>query len=725
MRSWWFPLSLAFLLLVGLTGSVVLILQLFGFSPSLPGLTSSWLLPLWAGIILLLLPALLLLLYFLKLRRKAVAVPSTFLWRKSIEDAHVNSLIRWLRRNVLLLLQLCTLFIFLFALLALQVHEEGEAGQYYVVLIDNSASMSATDVAPSRLERAREEALKLIDSRSESDAGMVIAFNNRAAVLQPFTSDRSLLRRAVQRIEQTQATTRIDEALLQAEGRANPLRSTDDQASRPPGEDPSKARTYVAAEGVRTEVHLFSDGGFEDVPEFALGNLALHYHKIGGKGPVDNVGLVGLSAQRDEKDARVLNVLATVRNFRNQAVKLRVQLEVRIDGVLQGVYDQAPKFEGQLPAHSVSQEKSEIVHFRLHDVRQRTNVVLHAKLLDVKDSFPLDNEAWLVVGVTRKARVLVVRPSPNRVLDSFLGSMEDQGLAAVQVLPDSALDSEADYRQPARDGNWDLVIFDRCAPAREGELPLANTFFIDSLPPPWKRDPKWKVKSPRIRGWAVNHPLMRNLTGLQDVAIADAFLFDLRDPKVPGRPPRLLETDRENALLFTLPRRPYTDLVMTFSLIDGAGRYNTFWPLHLSFPLFLKNVVFQLGNIEGDEPMQPGQIKRLRPEGNVIRLEVLTPAGKSYTLTRGGRADFLFDRLDQVGVYEVRHDGELLRQFAVNLLEARESNLEPRREFQVGSQQVEADTTTLQPRDLWKLLAVLAFVLLLVEWYVYTRRISV
>ena len=42
---------------------------------------------------LLLVPLLLILLYFLKLKRKPLQVPSTFLWRRVIEDLHVNSLI--------------------------------------------------------------------------------------------------------------------------------------------------------------------------------------------------------------------------------------------------------------------------------------------------------------------------------------------------------------------------------------------------------------------------------------------------------------------------------------------------------------------------------------------------------------------------------------------------------------------------------------------------------
>ena len=46
------------------------------------------------------------LLYFLKLRREPVEVPSTYLWARTVEDLHVNSLFQRIRQNLLLLLQL-------------------------------------------------------------------------------------------------------------------------------------------------------------------------------------------------------------------------------------------------------------------------------------------------------------------------------------------------------------------------------------------------------------------------------------------------------------------------------------------------------------------------------------------------------------------------------------------------------------------------------------------
>src|SRR5438094_3570851 len=115
----------------------------------------------------------------------------------------------------------------------LRFHGRTGAGKHYILMIDNSASMGAVDITPSRLEWAKQEALKEIDAAGDNDFGMVLVFNSSAQTLQSRTNNRDLLRQAVRNIQQTQRPTRIDEALSLADSLANPSRSTDDAAVRP------------------------------------------------------------------------------------------------------------------------------------------------------------------------------------------------------------------------------------------------------------------------------------------------------------------------------------------------------------------------------------------------------------------------------------------------------------------------------------------------------------
>src|SRR5438477_247065 len=96
-------------------------------------------------------------------------VARTFLWKKSYEDLHVNSLFQWLRRNILLLLQLLIALFLIGALLGMNLYGRSGATRFYILMIDNSASMSATDVSPSRLEAAKKAALEEIEAHTDAD----------------------------------------------------------------------------------------------------------------------------------------------------------------------------------------------------------------------------------------------------------------------------------------------------------------------------------------------------------------------------------------------------------------------------------------------------------------------------------------------------------------------------------------------------------------------------
>src|SRR6478752_1265675 len=101
----------------------------------------------------------LLILYFLKLRRREMPVASTLLWRKAIQDLQVNSPFQRLRRNLLLLLQLLILLALLLAFSRPVTSYRPPPGARSVILIDRSASMSAKDMdGRPRLEEAKRRA---------------------------------------------------------------------------------------------------------------------------------------------------------------------------------------------------------------------------------------------------------------------------------------------------------------------------------------------------------------------------------------------------------------------------------------------------------------------------------------------------------------------------------------------------------------------------------------
>ena len=100
-----------------------------------------------------------------------------------------------------------------------------------------------------------------------------------------------------------------------------------------------------------------------------------------------------------------------------------------------------PKTRADVPGEGVAV-------FALGGVDDSVNVVVHARLRDVHDAFPLDDEAWLVAGVVRKARVLIVTPG-NDILRDFFDLEATKKVADITYLTPSDLRDDAKYRGPA------------------------------------------------------------------------------------------------------------------------------------------------------------------------------------------------------------------------------------------------------------------------------------
>jgi hypothetical protein len=646
-------------------------------------------------------PPLIILLYFLKLKRRPVEVPSTYLWHKSIEDLHVNTIWQRLRRNLLLFLQLLLLLLVVLALL--QPHWRGRqlTGDRFIFLVDNSASMQAGDVAPSRLEEAKRRTGELIDAMKPGDAAMLISFSDTARVEQPFTRDRRLLRRALEGIGPSDRPTSLHEALRVASGLANPGRTS----------DPESLIDFQVAEPLPAELYILSDGRFAPVVGFSLGNLRPTFVPIGSP-EARNVAVAAFSVRRKEGQYDQLEAFARLENF--GPAEAAVGLELWLDDRL-------------LDADrlTIPADGSQGVVFDLGAVKSGLLRLAAA----TGDDLRVDDEAWVVIREPRPARILLVTPG-NEPLEFGLSTRSIARLADVVTEPPAFLGSDR-YRALLAGGAFDLVIFDRCRPE---QMPPANTLFIGSLPPEggWAARPT--VALPQVIDVDAAHPLMLWLD-LSDVDILDAAPLELP----PGA--AVLVDSGQGPLAAVAPRERFEDAVLAFVLVDETvgddGKtervIGTNWPIRASFPVFILNVVEYLG--EGRKLLdaaatRPGQPASLESPAPGARLSVRTPSGKTVEVEADNLGKIGFTETGEVGVYEVRSGGKVIDRFAVNLFDAQESRIAPEDGeadwgIQIGYVEVAGQTGwTPARRDIWKILLGLGLLVLLLEWYIYNRRVS-
>ncbi len=101
-------------------------------------------------------------------------------------------------------------------------------GDRFIFLVDNSASMSATDVgdAKNRLEESKKLVGGLIDQMDSGMTAMIISFADTPQVVQEFTDNRRLLRERLATIQPSVRGTDLHGALDLADGLANPGRIT-------------------------------------------------------------------------------------------------------------------------------------------------------------------------------------------------------------------------------------------------------------------------------------------------------------------------------------------------------------------------------------------------------------------------------------------------------------------------------------------------------------------
>jgi hypothetical protein len=644
---------------------------------------------------------LLVVLYLLKLRRRRVEVPFAPLWQQVLGEKESTALLRRLRRWASLLLQLVFLALLVFALGDPRLGVKTLGGRSILLVVDTSASMKATDVPPSRMAAAREQARRVVRSLGGADQCMIVRLDGQPGPVTGFTGDGAALLRAVDDLAATDTPADLLGGLRFAsdalKGRPRPELILVGDGAYP--EDALRAvRWAPAADGPAQGASApapasaaASAGTSVDVLEpVDLGGVTASFVPIGQRG--DNIGIVAFNVRRYPREKQSYEVFLEVQSFRDEPA--RVRLELLAAG---GTTDLRTL---TLPARGRVRQ----IYPDLASPGSR----LEARLsrLDGQqplDAFPLDDHAYALVPEERRLKVLLVSDG-NLFLEGALlalGGGEARGLEYERVRPAAYAGTPPGY---------DLTIFDSFTPAA---VPEAGRFlYLDPRGPGSPVPVRGEVRGPILTDLA-KHVLTRHVV-LTDTNISRASVFAAR----PG--------DTVVAASFRQPVIVARESRGLKLLVIGFDLRRSDLPMRPAFPILLANALdwFAGEDTEFLPSYKTGRTWSIAAEGadDAITIQADGQAPERAPV-HDGRASY-YGRL--VGYYsaEVPRGRVAL---AANLADPAESAIRPTSVLVMGGRALGRPGSygLSVRRDLWLYLLAAAFLLTLVEWWTYHRRITI
>jgi len=611
----------------------------------------------------------LLVFYFLKLKRPRMEIPSLALWRQVISDQRVNAPFQRFKRNLLLLLQIILLCLLVLA--AMQPFWRGDLDKanYLPVLIDNSASMGAIDEATgkTRLELAKAEVHRLIEGLLPGQQLSILSVNSTARRLTAFTDNRVELTAALDGLEVSDLPSKLEDGLrlTQALSQENPVEM----------------------------VRLYSDGNLPTRPDPATSKplaivdfdlpFRLDFQQITAKGK--NIGITAFNARRSSTE--------------------RWDVFVRLDGSPEGSTAGTVSLKnngieiGKEQVILNAKETQRLVFTVDADKPASLEATLTPEGFDALES---DNKAWLELPLGRDLTVFC---------PTSLGSYRHALRGAPGILV------EPDEDGSAKLGAYDLVISDSIADAaREATCFL----FVGVVPPDLAEMVKVQPGLSEVVDWK------RDATLLQHVQLRDVQVMD-----VPTRGEKVADTDIEaqgyeflafgNAGPLILQKRDGARLKLY--LLFHTERSTL--PYRVGFPVMIlnmANIALTQAELAELSAAPTGSLPRIRLSPKE-KYRITSPSGEHFEQDSDENGFVAGIPATQIGQYEIRRGGESPTKIGVALLNPTETSLEGVSEIQLNEVAVAAEESVKKTdKPWWPTLAMLAFGLLLVEWWVFQKR---
>ena len=534
--------------------------------------------------------------YMLKLRRDSAVVPSTLLWSRLMTDVEANAPWQKLRRSALLLLQL--LLVIALVLLASRPFLERPAGlaRDIVLVMDTSASMGATDVAPNRMAAARAAAIEALADLPTGGRVSVIAVDRSARIVVNDTSDISRVRQALDELEPAASRGDLGDALELA--------------------------SKLAARSGDAQILVATDAALATVPTTRV-DAPIKVLSVGRERK--NQAIVAL-AVRTSPSAVTRSVFISVANLDIEAAARRI--EVWGDDRL-------------LEARDVSldaQARSDVV---IDDVPPDVAVV-EVRLVGadptstaIPDQLAVDDRAWAVMPTTQTRLVLLVGdgdPYLETAL-SYLPNVELFGVAPADYGP-------ASQRTDGR--AWDLTIFESNLPATLPATPIL------AIAPPRSSalgDVNGTIKDPGIGSLNPDEPILRY------VDLSTTHISQAQRLTTPTWARTVIPGPKGAPLLYTGIRAGLPTAVLAFE----PRRSDL--PLQVAFPILLSNLTGELlgGSAAPTGAIAPGSPVSLTVPAGATGVTVTRPDGTETELIASAAAgsSVSFVATELLGIYTV------------------------------------------------------------------------
>jgi hypothetical protein len=625
--------------------------------------------------------------YILKIRLRRVPVSTLLFWQQIFEEKKPRSLWQRLRHLISLLLQLAFLALLVVAVADPIFRWQQARARRMVLIVDNSASMNARDVPPSRLDAAKGEGRRVIDGLRPGDELALIAAGAQPRVACGMTDHQRTLREALESVPSTDGPTRIPEAV-------------------------TLARRLLSGTDKGHRIVLLTDAGFDGAADLARQD---DIELIGLGKKTGNVGLTRLQARRSLVDPIGYEILVEVANASDDAVSLRLELDLEDDPI-----DVVPLTlkPGERTVQVFEKTSADGGRLRAH--------------LDRQDDFPADNTAWAILPRRSSQKVTLVGRG-NLFLEKVFEAIPLVDLEVVKV----AEGQNAPARPPSATSGASppVVVYHRTIP---DALPAGDVIVVD----PERSGPLWELgeplHNPIVAKQDKDSPLMAHIR-LDNVTMPEARKLTLKGPAHV-----LAESAAGDPLYAVLDRGSGQGKMIVLTVdLDKSDL-----PLQTAFPIMMTNA---LNEFRGSK----GELREAVPAGAVA--EVVLPAESDPTVVRALRAPdgreqtlvvpdgvtkVAVGPLDRCGVWSVvrrspAHPVEgsrpatgsstgknperpdVLAELACNLADRRESDLRP-------SDGLPERTTSLAAglavRPIWYYLLASAWLLTCWEWFLYQRR---